>query len=140
MNSQVQTKLFSPYKLGAVYLGASRCNASIDASSRRCDDSPSDMMVTHYRQRASNGGLIIIEAASVSNKGIGYQGSPGIYDDRHIPGFKKIADAIHAKGGKHVTVPANTIWTTSSDPVLLKAATTFIMDGLAKKVLKPVID
>ncbi len=56
-------------------------------------------MVTHYEQRASEGGLIIIEAASVSNKGIGYQGSPGIYDDGQIAGFRKIADAIHAKGG-----------------------------------------
>jgi NADH:flavin oxidoreductase / NADH oxidase family len=63
------------------------------------DDSPSDIMVTHYEQRASKGGLIIIEAASVSNKGSVYQGSPGIYDDRHIAGFRKIADAVHAKGG-----------------------------------------
>jgi NADPH:quinone reductase-like Zn-dependent oxidoreductase len=41
---------------------------------------------------------------------------------------------------KHVTIHANTIWTTSSDPVLLKAATTFILEGLEKGALKPVID
>jgi N-ethylmaleimide reductase len=57
------------------------------------------MMVKHYQQRASKGGLIIIEAASVSDRGIGYQGAPGIYADRHIAGFRKIADAVHSRGG-----------------------------------------
>jgi NADPH:quinone reductase-like Zn-dependent oxidoreductase len=41
---------------------------------------------------------------------------------------------------KHVTIHANTIWTTSSDPARLKAAMTFVLDGLAKRALRPVID
>jgi N-ethylmaleimide reductase len=99
MNSQMQQKLFSPYKLGPFVLEHRIVMPPLTRLRSDPDDSPSDMMVTHYGQRASKGGLIIIEAASVSNHGSGYQGAPGIYDDRQIPGFKKIADAIHAKGG-----------------------------------------
>jgi N-ethylmaleimide reductase len=99
MSSQTQQKLFSPYRLGSVVLEHRVVMPPLTRLRADPDDSPSDMMVKHYEQRASKGGLIIIEAASVSNKGIGYQGSPGIYDDRHIAGFRNIADAIHAKGG-----------------------------------------
>jgi N-ethylmaleimide reductase len=99
MNSEIQKRLFSPYKLGPLVLQHRVVMPPLTRLRANPDDSPSDMMVTHYGQRASKGGLIIIEAASVSNKGSGYQGSPGIYDDRHIAGFRKIADAVHAKGG-----------------------------------------
>ncbi len=64
------------------------------------DDSPSDMMIKHYCQRASEGGLIIIESAAVSPYGRGYLGAPGIYADHHIAGFKKIADTVHTQGGR----------------------------------------
>ena len=40
---------------------------------------------------------------------------------------------------KHVTIHANTIWTTSSDPVRLGKAKAFVLDGLLKGALKPVI-
>ena len=99
MNHQTERKLFSPYKLGSVTLEHRLVMPPLTRLRADADDSPSEMMVRHYDQRASKGGLIIIEAASVSNKGIGYQGSPGIYDDRHIAGFRRIAKAIHAKGG-----------------------------------------
>jgi N-ethylmaleimide reductase len=99
MNSQIQRKLFSPFRLGPLLLEHRVVMPPLTRLRSNPDDSPSDIMITHYEQRASKGGLIIIEAASVSNKGIGYQGSPGIYDDCQIAGFRKIADAIHAKGG-----------------------------------------
>jgi N-ethylmaleimide reductase len=64
------------------------------------DDSPSDMMLEYYTQRASAGGLIITESTHVSHDSRGYLGAPGIYKDSHIPGWRKIADAVHAKGGR----------------------------------------
>jgi len=45
----------------------------------KLDDSPSDMMVEHYFQRASAGGLIILDAAAVSRAGVGYLSAPGVY-------------------------------------------------------------
>ena len=41
---------------------------------------------------------------------------------------------------KNLTIHANTIWTTSSDPERLQRAKAFVVDGLAKGSLKPVID
>ena len=99
MSSQTETKLFSQFQLGPISLGHRLVMPPLTRLRSNPDDSPSEIMVTHYQQRASHGGLIIIEAATVSRKGIGYQGMPGIYADYQIPGFKKIADAIHAKGG-----------------------------------------
>jgi len=99
MSYKTERKLFSPYKLGPLALEHRLVMPPLTRLRADADDSPSEIMVQHYDQRASKGGLIIIEAASVSNKGIGYQGSPGIYDDRHIPGFRRIGEAVHAKGG-----------------------------------------
>jgi N-ethylmaleimide reductase len=91
--------LFSPLTLGPYSLSHRVVMPPLTRLRAQADGSASNVMVTHYEQRTSKGGLIIIEAAAVSDKGSGYQGMPGIYDDRHILGFKRIADAIHAKGG-----------------------------------------
>jgi len=57
------------------------------------------MMVNYYSQRASKGGLQIAEATPVSIEGRGYLGAPGIYTDEQVAGWKKVTDAVHAKGG-----------------------------------------
>src|SRR5262249_16767141 len=57
-------------------------------------------MVEYYTQRASAGGLIISEATPVSIRGRGYAGAPGIYSDRQIAGWRRVTDAVHAKGGR----------------------------------------
>jgi len=59
-------------------------------------------MVEYYGQRASEGGLIIIESSNISMQARGYLGAPGLYLDSQVKGFTKIADAIHAKGGRVV--------------------------------------
>ena len=96
---QTKSKLFEPFQLGAIRLEHRIVMPPLTRLRSNPDDSASEMMIEHYGQRASKGGLIIIEAATVSRNGIGYQGMPGIYDDRHIEGYRKIAEAIHAKGG-----------------------------------------
>src|SRR5262249_16252993 len=35
----------------------------------------------------------------ISQQGQGYQDTPGIYSDAQVAGWKKITDAVHAKGG-----------------------------------------
>jgi N-ethylmaleimide reductase len=54
-------------------------------------------MREYYTQRAS-AGLIIAEATTISEQGIGWVDSPGIYNDAQVAGWKKITDALHAKG------------------------------------------
>jgi len=62
-------------------------------------DRPGDLMVEYYAQRASKGGYIVSEATVVAPNGGGYLGSPGMYSDAQIPGWKRVTDAVHAKGG-----------------------------------------
>jgi N-ethylmaleimide reductase len=60
------------------------------------------MMVEYYRQRASAGGLLITESAHPSIDSRGYLGAPGIYTSAHVSAWRKITEAVHAKGGKIV--------------------------------------
>ncbi|AWY39861.1 alkene reductase [Pseudomonas putida] len=63
-------------------------------------DKPGALMAEYYAQRASHGGLIVSEATVVSPTGNGYLGSPGLYNDAQIPGWKAVTEAVHAKGGR----------------------------------------
>jgi N-ethylmaleimide reductase len=67
----------------------------------RADDGnvPSNIAVEYYRQRAS-AGLIITEATSVSPYGYGYPNTPGVFNEAHIAGWRKVTNAVHAAGGK----------------------------------------
>jgi N-ethylmaleimide reductase len=57
-------------------------------------------MLEYYTQRASDGGLIVSEGASVSPTARGWFGAPGLYTDEQVDGWKKITSAVHAKGGR----------------------------------------
>lgn len=92
-------KLFSPFQLGPYTLSHRVVHAPTTRLRANPDDSPSDMMVEYYSQRASAGGLIITESTHVSYDSRGYLGAPGIYEDAHIPGWRRIADAVHVRGG-----------------------------------------
>jgi len=59
---------------------------------------PNNLMAQYYRQRAS-AGLIISEATVVSEQGIGWIDSPGIYNDEQTQGWKQVVDEVHTKGG-----------------------------------------
>ena len=54
-------------------------------------------MARYYVQRAS-AGLIITEATVISKQGIGFLNTPGIYSDEQTEAWKKVVDAVHAKG------------------------------------------
>lgn len=60
---------------------------------------PNEMMATYYAQRAS-AGLVFTEASVVSEQGIGWVNSPGIYTDAQANGWRQVVDAVHAEGGK----------------------------------------
>ncbi|MFX7740038.1 alkene reductase, partial [Acinetobacter baumannii] len=60
---------------------------------------PTELAAEYYAQRAG-AGLIIAEATQISPQGKGYAWTPGIYNESHVAGWKKITDAVHAKGGR----------------------------------------
>ena len=57
------------------------------------------LMAEYYAQRAG-AGLIIAEATSISEQGLGWVNSPGIYTDAQAESWKQVVDAVHAKGSK----------------------------------------
>jgi N-ethylmaleimide reductase len=59
---------------------------------------PSELAIEYYTQRAS-AGLIITEGTAPTARGIGYARTPAIYSPEQITAWRKITDAVHAKGG-----------------------------------------
>lgn len=96
------TKLFSPAKAGALDLTNRIVMAPLTRNRARAeDDAPYELHAEYYGQRAG-AGLIITEASQISPQGKGYAWTPGIYSKAQIEGWKKVTDAVHAKGGKIV--------------------------------------
>ncbi len=92
--------LLEPYRLGNISLSNKVVMAPMTRTRASSPgDVPTDVNVKYYSQRAS-AGLIITEAVHISHQGIGYLWVPGIYTSEQIAGWKKIADAVHKKGGK----------------------------------------
>jgi N-ethylmaleimide reductase len=101
MDTQRFPKLFEPFQIGAIPRLSHRIVMAplTRMRSTQPGDIPGSLALEYYTQRASEGGLIITEATTVAVTGRGYLGAPGIYSDEQIVGWKKITDAIHAKGG-----------------------------------------
>jgi N-ethylmaleimide reductase len=91
--------LHSPIQFGAI----SAPNRIFMAPLTRCradaDHVPTDIMVEHYAQRAS-GGLLIAEATMAMQGNSSFWMEPGIYSAAQVAGWKKVTDAVHAKGGR----------------------------------------
>ncbi len=93
--------LFSPVKLGSMQLSNRIVMAPLTRNRAGEQGVPQPLNVTYYEQRAS-AGLIVTEATPISAMAHGYPALPGIYTDAQVAGWKKITDAVHAKGGKIV--------------------------------------
>ena len=65
----------------------------------RTSFAPRALNAEYYGQRATPGGLIIAEASPVMASGRGNPGTPGIYSEQQIEGWRAVTDAVHAKGG-----------------------------------------
>lgn len=64
-------------------------------------------MKNFYLRTAKGGvGLLVIEAVQIAGP---FPTIPGLYDDKHIAGFKEIADQIHSETDTKVTVQINSV-------------------------------
>src|ERR1700678_3788900 len=96
----IVSKLFTPISIGSLKLTHRVVMAPLTRSRADLpDDVPNDLMVEYYAQRASNGGLIVGEATTISASARGWLGAPGLYSDKQVDGWKKITAAVHAKKG-----------------------------------------
>lgn len=95
-------KLFTPARAGAIKLKNRVVMAPLTRNRARADDdAPFEMHAEYYGQRAG-AGLIITEASQISPQGKGYAWTPGIHSKAQVDGWKKVIEAVHAKGGKIV--------------------------------------
>ncbi|KAG0125851.1 hypothetical protein HOY82DRAFT_570891 [Tuber indicum] len=95
---KANSELFTPLKLGKMDLK----HRIIMAPLTRCrspEHIPDENVVEYYRQRASDGGLIITEATNISVMAGNYHDVPGIFTPEQIRAWKKVTDAVHSKGG-----------------------------------------
>lgn len=90
--------LFEPVQLGPLRLPNRIVMAPLTRSRAKDGDVPSELAIEYYVQRAT-AGLIIAEATQISPQGKGYVLTPGIYDAAQVAAWKRITDAVHAKGG-----------------------------------------
>ncbi|TCU11792.1 alkene reductase [Rhizobium sullae] len=90
--------LFEHYKLGTLTLANRIVMAPLTRNRAGPGFVPGDIAAKYYSQRAT-AGLIISEGAQISQEGQGYQDTPGIYTQAQIAGWRKVTDAVHAKGG-----------------------------------------
>lgn len=92
--------LFSPLKVGPYQLGHRVAMAPLTRMrAEKPGLAPRPLNAEYYAQRTTPGGLIIAEASPVMATGFGSPGVPGIYTQAQVEGWRKVVDAVHAKGG-----------------------------------------
>jgi N-ethylmaleimide reductase len=92
--------LFSPLQVGPYQLHHRLALAPLTRMrAEKPGLSPRPLNAEYYAQRATAGGLLIAEASPVMATGFGSPGVPGIYTEQQVVGWRKVVDAVHAKGG-----------------------------------------
>ena len=91
--------LFQPFQLGPITLANRLVMAPLTRSRAGDGNVPGPLVVEYYAQRAGMG-LIIAEATQVSATAQGYPSTPGLHTAEQVAGWRKVTDAVHAKGGK----------------------------------------
>ena len=99
------TSLFDPFRAGRLDLATRICMAPLTRNRASPGQVPNDLMRQYYEQRAdpaTGAGLIITEATQISPMGQGYLDTPGLHSAGQVAGWKRITDAVHARGGRIV--------------------------------------
>lgn len=93
------SSLFQPIRVGASELKHRIVHAPLTRFRANKDHVHGDLGVKYYAQRASTPGtLLITEATPIAAKAAGLNNVPGIWNEEQIAGWKKVTDAVHAKG------------------------------------------
>lgn len=93
------SQLFTPVRIGRYTLANRLVMAPMTRSRADADGTPGELTATYYAQRAS-AGLIISEGVYPSAMGKGYLGTPGIHSDAQVAAWKRVTEAVHARGGR----------------------------------------
>ena len=90
-------KLFEPLQMGNFELKNRIVLAPMTRGRAGVERIPNELMAEYYFQRAS-AGLLITEATVVSPQGNGWVGSPGIYTDKMVEGWRIVTQELKPTG------------------------------------------
>jgi N-ethylmaleimide reductase len=136
MSDQPYAALFEPLDLGSGLVLPNRVVLAPCTRNRATADlGPSEGAAKYYAARA-DAGLLTTEAVLVTQEAQGYLDTPGLFLDSHVPGWARVCDAVHARGGRifaqlwHTGRIAHSHWTRVQpvapsavlDPVLRRQA------------------
>ncbi len=96
------SKLFGPGSIGSMKIRNRIVMPAMATNYADDDGRVTDLMIDHYVQRARGGvGLIITEGICPDfPSGKGWKNEAGIDDDKYIPGYKRLTEAVHKHGAK----------------------------------------
>jgi len=92
-----ESPLFEPLEMGKMKLKNRVAMAPMTRGRAGKERLANDLMAEYYHQR-SGAGLIITEATVVSEEGIGWIDSPGIYSSEMVEGWRKVTDKVRPTG------------------------------------------
>jgi 2,4-dienoyl-CoA reductase-like NADH-dependent reductase (Old Yellow Enzyme family) len=92
------SSMFEPLALGAVTLKNRVVMAPLTRSRSGDQRVPNALMAEYYAQRAG-AGLILSEATSVMPMGVGYEATPGIWNQEQVEGWSNVTKAVHDRNG-----------------------------------------
>jgi 2,4-dienoyl-CoA reductase-like NADH-dependent reductase (Old Yellow Enzyme family) len=93
--------LFDPIRVGAWELPHRLVMAPLTRNRAEAGMVPGDLAVEYYAQRAS-AALIVTEGTQPSAVGQGYLNTPGLHTPAQVAGWRRVADAVHERGGRIV--------------------------------------
>ena len=99
MTSPATSPLFAPLQLGALTLPNRVALAPMTRVRADAEGRVRPMTADYYAQRAS-GGLLVTEATQVLPNGKGGPGTPGLHTDEQVAAWRRVTDAVHARGGR----------------------------------------
>ncbi|MDO5066446.1 MAG: alkene reductase [Propionibacteriaceae bacterium] len=91
--------LLTPIRMGAVDLTNRLVMAPLTRLRCGAAGVPDEMVAEYYRQRASTG-MIVTEGTWPVPEGRSWDGQPGIATGEQAAGWARVADAVHAAGGR----------------------------------------
>ncbi|MEH3069194.1 MAG: alkene reductase [Aeromicrobium erythreum] len=95
------TTVFDPITVGAWTLPQRFVMAPLTRNRAEAGGVPGELAATYYGQRAG-AGLIVTEGTQPSAVGQGYLDTPGLHSSEQVAGWRKVADAVHARDGRIV--------------------------------------
>ena len=92
-------KLFEPGKIGSLTIKNRFIMGAMGVGYAELGGTPTDRTAAYYEERAKGGfGLLITEVSRVQEDEFCTPFEPSFADDKHIPAWKKVTDAVHKHG------------------------------------------